>query len=309
MSTPAVSVVMGVRDGAASLEETLASVLEPPGPEIEAIVVDDGSTDRTGDLLRRLAALDPRLRPVEQPPAGLTAALVRGCSLARGRYIARLDAGDRSLPGRISRLAARLDAEPELVLVSGGTRFVAPRREVLYEISQDDDAARGGLSATRPDDLRGPSIHGCVMFRRSAYERVGGYRDAFRVAQDLDLWLRLDEVGQVGAVPEVLYEARLGFESISALKRDLQLAGARLAFEARRRRAAGRSEADLLEKAEAATAKPVRNPGRRRAAAAYFFGSCLLAKDRTAAHRYFTQAIRESPSMIRAWVRWLRSLG
>jgi len=101
MSTPEVSVVMGVYNGAEHLEQTLASILSQEGCDLEFIVVDDGSTDDTGSILDAWAAQDKRLRVIHQQNTGLTRALIRGCAEARGEFIARQDAGDVSLPGRL----------------------------------------------------------------------------------------------------------------------------------------------------------------------------------------------------------------
>jgi glycosyltransferase involved in cell wall biosynthesis len=308
VSAPLVSVVLGVRDGADTIAEAVASVLAQEGPALELIAVDDGSTDATGARLRELAAGEPRLRIVEQPPVGLTAALARGCALARGRYLARQDAADRSLPGRLARQVGRLEAEPERVLVACGTRVLAPGGEPLYEVVQDDAAVHAGLAATRAGELRGP-VHGSVVFRRDAYEAAGGYRAEFRVAQDLDLWLRLAERGAVGAVPEILYEARLGYGSISSLAGDRQRAAARLALAARRRRAAGEREDDLLARARRTTSGALRNGRRQRAATAYFFACCLETRDPQAALRYLGRALAENPLALRAWLRRLRIRG
>jgi glycosyltransferase involved in cell wall biosynthesis len=304
VSAPKVSVVMGVRDGARDLDRTLDSVLTQVGVALELVVVDDGSTDATRDVVLARARDDERVRLVEQPAAGLTAALVRGCAAARGEYVARQDCGDRSLPGRLATLAAVLDGDPRVVLAWGGTRFLAPRGELLYEIRQTTVEAAAGLAANEAAALRGPTIHGCVMFRRLTYEAVGGYREAFRVAQDLDLWLRMVEHGEVVALPEILYEARFSLGSISALEREAQLAAAEVALDAAKRRRSGRSDADELARARVATRRPAVTR-RSRARAAYFVGSCLARRDRRAARAYLREAIAADPLLLRAWLRWV----
>ena len=93
MSTPEVSVVMSVYNGAQSLVRTLDSILAQQAVELELIVIDDGCDDGSGRLLDELAARHPRMRVVHQDNTGLTRALIRGCGMARGAFIARHDAG------------------------------------------------------------------------------------------------------------------------------------------------------------------------------------------------------------------------
>ena len=102
---PLISVVMSVFNDARHIAATLDSVLSQEDADLEFIVIDDGSTDETGQILDGYAVRDPRLRVVHQENSGLTCSLIRGCALARGKYIARQDGGgDVSLPGRLRRL-------------------------------------------------------------------------------------------------------------------------------------------------------------------------------------------------------------
>src|SRR5439155_4002224 len=133
---PEVSVVMSVYNGASHLVATLDSILSQEGVEFEFIVVNDGSTDKSGQILDDYAQRDSRLRVIHQENTGLTRALIRGCDAARGEFIARQDAGDLSLPGRLVRQRVILDAEPAVVIVSCATRFLGPSEEELYTVAQ-----------------------------------------------------------------------------------------------------------------------------------------------------------------------------
>src|SRR5262249_52832345 len=99
---PEVSVVMSVYNGASHLAATLDSVLSQEGVELEFIVVNDGSTDKAGEILDDYARRDGRVRVIHQQHTGLTYALIRGCAAATGEFIARQDAGDVSLAGRLA---------------------------------------------------------------------------------------------------------------------------------------------------------------------------------------------------------------
>src|SRR5262245_39044227 len=123
---PEVSVVMSVYNGASHLAATLDSVLSQEGVELEFIVVNDGSTDKAGEILDDYARRDDRVRVIHQRNTGLTYALIRGCAAATGEFIARQDAGDVSLAGR---LASQLDVfkkNTKVVMTSCGSRFIGP---------------------------------------------------------------------------------------------------------------------------------------------------------------------------------------
>lgn len=307
MTKPDVSVVMAVHNGAPELARTLESVLRQESVELELVVVDDGSTDESREVLDTFARRDARIRTIEVAHGGLTSALRIGCGAASGRLIARQDCGDLSLPGRLAAQARALDAEPLAVMVSAATRFVGPERELLYEVSQSAEEAERGLRARSLAAVRGPSCHGCTMFRRDVYERVGGYREPFRVAQDLDLWLRLAERGRVLALPEVLYEATIAFDSISSRARASQIASAKLALECAAQRDRGADEGDSLQ---AAAALPVatRDDAASRGAAALFVAGCLRRRDPRAARKYYAMTIRNAPFEARGWLGWLVTL-
>jgi len=301
MNTPEVSVVMSVYNGAVHLEETLGSVLSQEGCDLEFIVVDDGSTDGTGRILDEWAARDGRLRVIHQENTGLTRALIRGCAEARGEFIARQDAGDVSLPGRLAPQCSYLASHPSVALVASGTRFVGPAGESLYEIARMGKELGAGLSLLSVEEIRGPSHHGSTMFRKEAYLCVGGYRPAFDVAQDIDLWLRLAEVGGSWGIGDIHYQARLAANSISGRRRDEQFRAGLLAIECARLRRSGRDDRGRLD-AGNLQKKQAGNPTTRQEKARfyYFIGACLSKRDPVAARRYFKRAVRENPLFIKA---------
>src|SRR5262245_56973434 len=110
-TSPAVTVLMPVRDGAAFLDQAIQSIRTQTFADFELIVIDDGSTDATAAMLERHAAEDARLRVLRQPKAGLVKALNRGLDVATAPLVARMDADDVAEPHRLARqvefLAAR----------------------------------------------------------------------------------------------------------------------------------------------------------------------------------------------------------
>ena len=144
------------------------------------------------------------------------------------------------------------------------------------------------------------------MFRADAYGRVGGYRAAFRYAQDWDLWLRLTEVGQVGYVPDVLYAYRVTPDSISGSKRRQQEQLVALATQCREARQRGESEQELLRAAAACTQQssdPVASGTDN-----YFIGRCLMDRRDRRAVDYLARSVGERPWSLRRWTALAGSL-
>ena len=134
-TAPMVSVVMSAYNGAATLRGSVQSVLSQEGVDFEFIIVDDGSTDASPAILEQLSRADRRIRIIRQENLGLTRALIHGCAEARGRFIARQDCDDLSLPGKLKKQLQAIEGRTDVALVSCGTRFVGPNGELLYEIS------------------------------------------------------------------------------------------------------------------------------------------------------------------------------
>ena len=302
---------MGVYNGAATLESTLKSVLSQEACDFEFVVVNDGSTDQTPQILDAFAATDPRLRVIHQKNTGLTRALVIGCDAARGEFIARQDVGDLSLPGRFCRQWHCMRDQPELAFMSAHTRFVGPEGEFLF-------LQRGTGLASLPVQIidlglvhgvvDGPTHHGSVMFRREQYMRAGGYRAAFRFAQDWDLWFRLAEQGSFLMLNEVLYQARVGLTDISVSNKVMQERLAAIARKCLTLRATGSDESGLLDEANAQVPSHV-DIKLRTARGAYFVGECLRRNgDMDAASDYFRIAISNCPTHAKAWVRLAQAI-
>lgn len=205
-SAPTVSVVTAFYNRAQYVRESVGSLLEQTFRDMEVVVVDDGSSDGTPDELEKLR--DPRLKVIVQANAGFVAAMNRGICESRGRYVAVHGSGDISLPGRFEAQAAYLDAHPEIGVVGCsvrvGQRVVGPWKKAIE---------RGPLLPVALD--RNPFSHGEVMFRRSLFDQVGGYRPAFRFAQDRDLWLRMGRHCEYAILPEPYYERRYLANAVS----------------------------------------------------------------------------------------------
>jgi glycosyltransferase involved in cell wall biosynthesis len=202
VSQPAVSVLLPVHDGERFLGDALDSVLAQTLADIEVLVVDDGSTDGTGALLA--AYRDERLRVLRQAHAGLVSALELAMREARAPLLARMDADDVSLPERLQRQAAFLEANPPVGLVGCGVEVIdeSGRAEGTVLLPLGDGDLRRRLL------LRNPFTHGSVLLRREALEEAGGYRAGHGANEDYDLWRRIARRWELAAVPEVLYRYR-----------------------------------------------------------------------------------------------------
>lgn len=211
-ATPAISVVLPVRDGERFLAAALDSVLSQKGVELELVVIDDGSRDGTPAMLAACAARDARVRVVAGEGRGLARALNLGLAAARGRYVARMDADDIALPGRLEAQLSYLERHPEIgVLGTQAWRIDETGRRI--------GRARVPVGAARVAadlDVSAVLIHPTVMMRRELPARVGGYRPAFDTAEDHDLWLRLRPLAGIDNLSEplLLYRSHGGQQTV-----------------------------------------------------------------------------------------------
>lgn len=304
MCAPEVSVVMSVYNGAAFVGRAVESILSQEGVELEFVIVNDGSTDASGEILHAYARRDPRIRLIEQRNIGLTRALGRGCAEARGSLIARQDADDVSLPGRMRAQMDVLRRHEDVVLAFPWIRSIAPGGEVIGEYTttaEIDETTR-----VLRERMIGVPAHGSVMFRRDAYERAGGYREEFYYAQDLDLWLRLAWEGRVAPVPAFLYELQHAPGSISSDRREVQRQFAELALSCyRARRGTGRDD-EVLERVarlrEAARRRAGEPATRLHAATTYLLiGASLESRGSPDAISYYAKALAAWPLSVRVW--------
>jgi glycosyltransferase involved in cell wall biosynthesis len=241
--TPQVSVVMPVRNGARWLGEALASVFAQSRPDWELIAIDDGSTDDTPRVLDEYATRDQRIRVIRQEPLGLVSALNRGLADVRSPLVARLDADDRALPDRLERQMRHLAAHPEIGLLGSWAQEIdeyGNRRGQMRPATQPDELGRILLEAN-------PLVHSSVMFRTDLARRLGGFRPAFRAAEDYDLWLRLAESTRIANLPEILVEYRWHGGNVTSRNAIRQAFSVRLAQRsARARRETGKDPAGSL---------------------------------------------------------------
>jgi len=297
--TPDISVVMSVFNAELHLATAVQSILGQRGAAFEFVIVNDGSTDGSTELLRSFAGQDERIRLIEQDNVGLTQSLVTACRSARGRFIARQDAHDISLPGRLRALQEHLDSKQHLAMASSWVEWIGPEDELLFVIKRPADPA----TATREllHERMGPPAHGSVMFRRDAYELAGGYRPQFRYAQDADLWHRLGELGHIEYEQRVLYRYRYRLDGTSGKQRGLQRLYGNLEQACLKRRLAGNDDASLVRRAGRLGERKPRFRKSTEADAAYFLAECLHARGDQRARKYLVLAAKRAPWRLKTW--------
>jgi len=298
MNLPDISVVMGVYNEEDALPRTIKSILNQTGVLLEFIIINDGSTDDSRKIIQSYSEKDDRITLIDQDNQGLTSALITGCNQARGRFIARQDVGDISIAGRLSTQFEAIKNNASASLISTATRFVTPSNEELYVVSQNSEEASNSLNAIISNKLNGPSHHGSTMFPRNLYHSVGGYRKEFTVAQDLDLWTRLAEHGEVLALEEILYCATIERNSISARKRLQQIKASEYILRCTLARSRGEDDQIVLNELDlegSVRSEKIISQRELDAAYYYFIGSNLLIKNPLASRRYLETSIKLAP--------------
>lgn len=221
IKTPQITVLMPVYNAGAFLREAIQSILVQTVPDFEFVIINDGSTDSTPSILAEYEALDTRVLVVHQENRGLVAALNRGIEIARAPYIARMDADDRSLPHRFSRQLEAIEGDSTLFAVGGQIRCI----DSVGRPTRQHTWLPVGKHATRifNHQLRGvPIAHPTAFIRTAALKAIGGYREAFRHAEDSDLWLRASERYEVDNLPVPVLEYRVHPGGVSNIHRHQQ---------------------------------------------------------------------------------------
>lgn len=204
MDSPVVTVLLPVYNCERFLAEAIHSILDQTFTNFEFLIIDDGSTDQSAQVIT--AFKDERIRLLQQENSGLAATLNRGISLARGRYIARQDQDDVSYPDRLARQVDFMQANPDCVLLGTWAQIIEVDRAVN----------RFHRHPVSGDELRylmyfnNPFVHSSVMLRKTALDQVGGYTtDPDRQPpEDFELWSRLSRAGQIANIGEVLLSYR-----------------------------------------------------------------------------------------------------
>ncbi|MBD3883569.1 glycosyltransferase [Phormidium tenue FACHB-886] len=219
MSIPLVSVIMPVYNAERFVAAAVESILGQTFEDFEFLIIDDGSTDRSRSILERYAVRDARIRLISRPNTGYTVALNELLQLAQGEFVARMDADDIAQPDRFRLQVTRLQQEPDLVCLGGAHGMIDEKGRWLTCLAMPETNAEIQALALAGHT---PINHPCVMMRRSAVLQVGGYDPALAPCEDLDLWLRLGEIGRLANLKEMVLKYRLHAHSVSEQQGALQ---------------------------------------------------------------------------------------
>jgi len=205
----AINIIIPAYNQAQYVGQAIQSVLDQTFPDFELVVVDDGSTDDTPEVLAGF--LDLRLRVIRQANSGLSAARNTGLRESSAPLVTFLDADDLFLPNKLAVLGAFLESHPQVGLVSGGMQFV------------DKDGRLLGQKAAAPASLAlselllgNPLPVGGVLLRRVWLDRVGVFDESLRACEDWDLWLRMASAGcQLAWVEQAMVAYRIHPEQMT----------------------------------------------------------------------------------------------
>ncbi len=243
MKNPKVTVLMSVYNGEKYLNEAIDSILEQTFKDFEFFIINDGSVDRTADILKSYK--DPRIKIINNKNnIGLTKSLNKGLKIAKGEYIARMDADDVSMPNRLIKQVDFLDRNLDVAIVGTNYFRINEKGDIVQEINRKrkDIDIKNNLS-------KGNQLgHGTLMFRKDCVEKIGFYRATFKYSQDYDLVLRFSDKYKLANIPELLYKWRINSHSVSVSKKIIQDRYAKLALKLFNERK--KNGYDRLEKGE-----------------------------------------------------------
>jgi glycosyltransferase involved in cell wall biosynthesis len=218
MTIPVVSVVMSVFNGEHFLQEAIESILRQSFRDFEFIIINDGSTDESGSILDYYRRCDPRLRVYHQENKGLIESLNRGCGLANGKYIARMDADDIAMDDRLMCQVDRMEKHRDLGLLGGAVEWIDTTGKSLG-IHRHPCESRIIKTALADGS---PFAHPTVLIRREVFLSVGGYRPVVVDAEDYDLWLRIADRFDLANLQAVVLKYRIHPGQVSERKCEQQ---------------------------------------------------------------------------------------
>jgi len=220
---PLVSVILPTYNRERYIKRAIESVLNQTCKNIELIIIDDGSTDKTSEIISEFSKKDPRIAILtNETNLGLVRSLNKGIGKAQGKYIARLDDDDYWCDKeKLDKQVRFLEAHSEYILVGGGViRVDESGKEIVRHLLSESDGEIRKLILF--DNV---FAHPTVVFRKSAWELAGGFDENLPFSEDWDLWLRFGKLGKFYNFQEYFTCYLQGKQNISNfnIRRNLKL--------------------------------------------------------------------------------------
>jgi glycosyltransferase involved in cell wall biosynthesis len=226
---------MPVYNAEAYVSQAVESILAQSFDDFEFLIFDDGSSDRSLEILVDYTDRDNRIRVCAKPHKGHTFWLNEGVQIAQGEFIARMDADDLSLSKRFAFQVNHLHNNRDCVVVGCDLLLIDSDGDPLSRLSHhvEHDALESALLNGGFNVISHPAS----MMRRSALLAVGGYSEKYEPIEDFHLWLQLAELGRLSNIPEVLFHYRMHHKSVNATQFERQrILADKLLKESRERR-------------------------------------------------------------------------
>ena len=209
---------MSVFNGDLYLDDCIQSILNQTFKDFEFLIINDGSTDKTKNIIEKYRENDDRIRIINQKNIGLTQSLIKGVELCKSNYIARQDADDLSTEKRLEKQYNKFKIDKSLGIIGSNTLIIDKNSNILKKTS-----LRSCNFWLKKEIIFGNCfVHGSVMFRKDIYYKVGGYNKKYFCAQDFDLWIRMAEKCKIENTRSCYYILRCHENSISSVYRDKQ---------------------------------------------------------------------------------------
>ena len=216
---PKISVIMSAYNADKYLGECVESVLSQTFIDFEFIIVNDYSTDKTSEILNFYSDKDSRVKIINNVKnIGLTKSLNKAFKESRGEYVARMDADDICILERFQKQVDFLESNKDYVLVGSWMIIINEEGEEIDHWDSEVDNEKIKIKLIRYNPLFHPSI----MMRSNSLNKVEGYNDDWRYAQDYELYFRLSRLGKFSNLPEYLLKYRFSKKSITASKNTSQ---------------------------------------------------------------------------------------
>jgi glycosyltransferase involved in cell wall biosynthesis len=187
------------------VNNAISSVLNQTFEDFEFVIIDDGSTDNTLNIVKGFSYLDSRITIIEKNHTGLADSLNIGIFQSNGKWIARIDADDVCELNRIELQVAFVESNPEIVFLGSGCVEVS-MVNTMQKINSYPESHHGLVKHLESSKKFPP--HSSAFYSTNAVRLIGGYRKQFRMSQDRDLWLRLSEIGNLACINKPLVRIR-----------------------------------------------------------------------------------------------------